>query len=100
MATVPALRIRDLKGLGPRSEQMFALVGILTVREFLATDPYVLYAKLKPVVPALNVLAIYAMIGAQQGRPWLEVKRELRGDILLRLDMMGLTPKKKPPRMK
>ncbi|MFC0131265.1 TfoX/Sxy family DNA transformation protein [Massilia eurypsychrophila] len=99
MTKNPTLRIRDLKGLGPRSEEMFALVGIRTVEKFLATDPYVLYAKLKPVVPGLNVVAIYALIGAQENRHWLEVKRELRGEILLRLDMMGLTSKK-PSRRK
>lgn len=99
MAKEHALRIRDLKGLGPRSEEMFALIGILTMQEFLATDPYALYAKLKPVVPGLNVVAIYAMIDAQENRHWLEVKRELRGEILLRLDMMGLMSSN-PPRRK
>ena len=99
MVTERPMRIRDLMGLGPRSEEMFALGGIHTVDQFLAIDPYELYARLKPVVPELNLVMMYAVIGAQEGRHWLEVKRERRGEILLRLDMMGLAPKK-PARKK
>ena len=45
----PPKRLKELNGFGPRSEEILADLGIHTVDEFMAIDPYALYAKLKPI---------------------------------------------------
>lgn len=87
------LRLRDMKGLGPRSEEWLALVGIHTPDALRAADPFDVYARLRIQVPGFNLTGLYALIGAIEGRSWLEVKRERRTEILLRLEQMGLAPR-------
>ncbi|UGQ45351.1 TfoX/Sxy family DNA transformation protein [Massilia endophytica] len=83
----------SLKGLGPRSEGMLAQVGIHTVEALLASDPYEVYARLKATVPGTSLNALYALIGAIEDRHWLDIKRERKGEILMRLEDMGLAPR-------
>jgi DNA transformation protein len=85
-------RLRDLKGLGPKSERVLPLVGITTVEQLEASDPFDIYARLKMRAPGTSLNALYALIGAIEGRHWQEVKRERRTEILLRLEEMGLAP--------
>ncbi len=40
------MRLRDLKGFGPKSEEILATVDINSVEDFMAIDPYELYKKL------------------------------------------------------
>ncbi|MEH6443225.1 MAG: TfoX/Sxy family DNA transformation protein [Oceanospirillaceae bacterium] len=87
------MRLRDLKGFGPKSEEILALVGISSVEEFMATDPFDLYKELKEKVKSTGLNSIYAIIGAQEGIHWLEVSRTRKTEILMRLDDMGLAPK-------
>ncbi|NRA18830.1 MAG: TfoX/Sxy family DNA transformation protein [Oceanospirillaceae bacterium] len=86
-------RLRDLKGFGPKSEIIFAEVGIHSVAEFMAIDPYDLYKKLKEQVKGTGLNSIYAIIGAREGVHWLEVSRNRKTEILMHLDDMGLAPK-------
>lgn len=88
-----ALRLRDMKGLGPRTEAWLALVGIHTPSALRAADPFEVYARLRTEVPGFSLNGLYALIGAIEGRSWLEVKRERRTEILLRLEQMGLAPR-------
>jgi DNA transformation protein len=88
-----ALRVRDMKGLGPRSEAWLAQVGIHTPDALRAADPFEVYARLHAEVPGFNLNGLYALIGAIEERSWLEVKRERRTEILLRLEQMGLVPR-------
>jgi len=83
-------RIRDLKGFGPKSEELFARIGIHTVEEFLAADPFELYALFKAKVKGTGLNSIYAMIGAQEDIHWQEVARTRKTEILMRLDDMDL----------
>ena len=87
------LRLRDLKGLGVKSEEMLAQVGVDTVADFMAADPFNIYKKLKVKIPSTSLNFLYAMIGAQENRHWKEVKDELKTGILLRLEKMGIAPK-------
>lgn len=41
------VRIRDLKGFGPKSEEILAEVNINSVEEFMDIDPFELYKQLK-----------------------------------------------------
>ncbi|MCJ8298513.1 MAG: TfoX/Sxy family protein [Pseudomonadales bacterium] len=86
-------RLRDLKGFGPKSEIIFAEVGIHSVAEFMAIDPYDLYKKLKEQVKGTGLNSIYAIIGARKEVHWLEVSRTRKTEILMQLDDMGIAPK-------
>ena len=87
------LRLRNLKGLGIRSEEMLSQVGIYCVDDFIASDPFEIYKSLKEKVPGTSLNMLYAMIGAQENRNWREVKDELKTAILLRLEQMGIAPR-------
>jgi len=41
------MRLRDLKGIRPKSEEILAKVNINSVEDFMAIDPYELYKELK-----------------------------------------------------
>lgn len=86
-------RLRDMQNLGIKSEEMLAHVGITTPDQLRNADPFELYARLKKSVPGTSLLALYALIGAIDGQHWLEVKRDRRTEILIRLDDMGIAPK-------
>lgn len=85
-------RLRDLKGFGPKSEEILAQVGIDSVDQFMRVDPFQLYADLKQKVKGTGLNSIYAIIGAQQDVHWQEVARTQKYEILVRLDDMGLAP--------
>lgn len=87
------MRLRDLKGFGPKSEEILAKVDINSVEDFMATDPYILYKELKEKVKGTGLNSIYAIIGAQEGLHWQEVSRTRKAEILMMLDDMGLAPK-------
>ncbi len=86
-------RLRDMKGLGPRCEEWLPLVGINTPDELRAADPFALYSRLRKQVPGFSINGLYAMIGAIEDRNWLDIKRERRAEILMRLEDMGLAPR-------
>ena len=88
-----SMRLRDLKGFGPKSEEILAKVEVNSVEEFMATDPYDLYEALKKKVKGTGLNSIYAIIGAQEGIHWQEVSRTRKTEILMRLDDKGLAPK-------
>lgn len=88
----PPKRLRDLNGLGPKSEEIFAKIDIHTVEDFMAIDPYELYAQLKPM-KGIGLNSIYAIIGARENLSWLEIANTRKMEILMRLDDMGLAPK-------
>lgn len=81
------------QGLGPRSREQLAAVGIHTPAELQACDAFEVYARIKARWPAANRNLVYALLGAQEGRHWLDVARERRTEVLLRLDAMGLAPR-------
>jgi DNA transformation protein len=85
-------RLKDLNGFGPRSEEILAEVDINSVEDFMAIDPYDLYAKIKPM-KGMGLNSIYAIIGARENLSWLEVANTRKTEILMRLDDLGLAPK-------
>jgi len=86
-------RLSDLKGFGPKSEEILAQIGINDVEQFLQMDAFEIYAKLKRNVKGTGLNSIYAIIGAQQDKHWQEIKCEMKEEIIMRLDDMGLAPK-------
>ena len=88
------MSIARLSGLGPKSQQMLAKIGVLSDAEFLAADPYELYRLLKHTGVSVSLNLLYGMIAAQENKDWKVVKQEQKTTILMRLDDMGLAPKK------
>ncbi len=86
-------RLRDLKGLGEKSEAMLESVGIHSVEAFLEADVFEIYRHLHGTMPGLSLNMLYAMMGAQEGVHWQQIARKHRTEILMRLDDMGLAPK-------
>ncbi|MGF1762247.1 TfoX/Sxy family DNA transformation protein [Aliivibrio kagoshimensis] len=87
------MRLRDLKGFGPKSEEILAIVDVHSVDDFMAIDPFELYRLLKADVKGTGLNSIYAIIGARENVHWQEVSRTRKTEILLRLEDMGLAPK-------
>ena len=90
------VRINDLKGFAGKSQQNLAKVGINSVDEFMAADPYELYKKLKETVPGTSLNFIYGIIAAQENKHRHQIIREHKTEILFRLDDMGLAPTSSP----
>ena len=86
-------RLRDLKGFGPKSEEILAKVEINSVEDFMAIDPYQLYKKLKTDVKGTGLNSMYAILGAREGLHWQEIAKTRKTEILMTLDDMGLAPK-------
>ena len=78
------------RGLGPKSRQWLAGIGISTPEQLAAQDPFEVYRRLKAAQPGVSLNLLYALIGAVEHRDWRAVAREDRTAILLRLDGMGL----------
>ncbi len=79
-----------MQNIGPASRAQLAALGIDTLEQLRACDPFALYAQLKQINPKVSLNFLYAIIGAQEGRHWLEIKKERRLDILLHLESLGL----------
>jgi DNA transformation protein len=86
-------RLQDMVNIGAKFEQALMQVGIDSPHQLQNADPFEVYARLKRSVPGSSLVALYALIGAVENRHWLEVKRDRRTEILLRLDDMGIAPK-------
>lgn len=86
------MSIRDLKGLGEKSEMMLEKIGISSTEDFLKADPFEMYARLKNKFSGVGVNFLYAIIGAQENVSWIEIAKTRRTEILLTLDDMGIAP--------
>ena len=88
-----SMRVASLKGLGPKSAAALDSVGIRSVAQLKAGDPFEIYSRLKARIPGTSLNFLYGIIGAIEGVHWQEIKRTRRTEILLRLEEMGLAPK-------
>ena len=61
-------------------------VGVSTPEQLIREDPFVVYRRLRVVNSKVTLNALYAIIGAIEGQNWLEIKRQRRMEILLRLE--------------
>lgn len=85
--------VASLKGLGPKSAAALHSVGISSVEQLKAGDPFEIYRRLKSSNPGTSLNFLYGIIGAIEDVNWQEIKRTRRTEILLRLEEMGLAPK-------
>jgi DNA transformation protein and related proteins len=84
---------KEWQGLGAKSREQLAAVGIHTPDELRSSDAFDVYARIKVRWPGASRNLVYALIGAQEGRHWRDIARERRTEVLLRLDAMGLAPR-------
>jgi len=80
-------KLRDLKGLGPKSEILLIEVGINTeeeLREIGAIRAFIRLNKKCNTKPSLNFL--YAMVGALEGEHWLNVAKHEKGQLVMELE--------------
>ena len=82
-----ARRLRDLPGLGPKSERWLHQVGVADPEALAALGAVRAFVRLcerGDPRPSLNLL--YALVGAIEHRPWTDVARTDRERILAQLD--------------
>ena len=89
-----AKRIRDLQGLGVQTEILLQQIEIHTVAQFMAADPIQIYAQVVALKGSSSMNLLYAMVGAQEGRTWLDIAKTRRSELLLALDDLGIAPVK------
>lgn len=80
-------------GLGPRSREQLAAVGIHTPDALRRRDAFEVYALVKARWPGASRNLVYALLGAQEGRDWRDIARERRTEVLMRLEALGLAPR-------
>ena len=81
------LRLRDLKGLGPKSEASLQEIGISSPDELKRVGAVRAFINLRQratVKPSLNFL--YAMVGALEDRHWREIAETERTRLFAELD--------------
>ena len=80
-------RLRDLPGLGPKSEQWLHEVGIeteLQLKQVGAIRAFIRLRAESSIKPSLNFL--YALVGAIEGKQWLAVAQNEKGRLLMELE--------------
>jgi DNA transformation protein len=80
-------RLRDLPGLGPKSEQWLHEVGIETESQLKQLGAIRAFIRLRAecsIKPSLNFL--YALVGAIEGKQWLTVAQNEKGRLLMELE--------------
>lgn len=85
--------LAGLRALGPKSRALLARAGVASADALRTRDPFLLYAELKALDPAVSLNMLYALIAAIEDRDWREVARTDKTRILLRLEDLGLAPK-------
>lgn len=88
----------SLKGLGPRSRQWLARLGIHDLTALQRADAVDLYLRLRRQVPGVSLNLLYALVGAQQDRDWRVVMREQRSALLAELDARRMAGVRHAPR--
>lgn len=81
------MKLRDMRGLGPKSEEALIAAGIETpeqLREVGAVPAFVTLYENDRKNAHLNFL--YALVAATEDRDWLDVARNDRGRLLLELE--------------
>ncbi len=81
------MKLKDLKGLGPKSEKFLNEVGILTPEDLEAIGAVKAFVKLNKecsIKPGLNFL--YAMVGALEDKHWCVIAKSEKGRLLMELE--------------
>ncbi|MGF1721002.1 TfoX/Sxy family protein [Vibrio kyushuensis] len=80
-------KLRDLQGLGPKSEAMLVNAGIdsvMLLKKLGAIRAFIKVKKQGDINPSLNLL--YAMVGALEGKHWLEIAKKQKAELIIQLE--------------
>jgi len=81
------LKIQELKGLGPKSEEQLRAVGIHTPEDLAQLGAVGAFMKLKAqkgAAPSLNFL--YAMVGALENKHWTDISKTDKAHLLMEIE--------------
>jgi len=81
------MKLRDLKGLGPASEEMLQSIDIKTPKDLEELGAVRAFIKLKSaskMKPSLNML--YAMVGALEDKHWIDIATTEKGRLIMEID--------------
>jgi DNA transformation protein len=83
---VSAEPIRNLRSLGPKSQEMLARAGITTVAQLREIGSVAAYLRVRRTDGRASLNLLWALESALTGEPWLDVARKHRTSLLLALD--------------
>ncbi|MCE2593662.1 TfoX/Sxy family protein [Motilimonas cestriensis] len=81
------MKLRNLPGLGPKSEQMLVAAGvdsITVLRQLGAIKAFIKVSQHQGKTPSLNLL--YALVGALEGEHWLTIAKTQRAELVMALE--------------
>lgn len=79
-------QIADLPNFGPKSQQMLAQAGILTVEQLRELGAVRAYVQVKRSSDNASLNLLWAMEGALSGQHWQQVAKHERLRLLLELE--------------
>jgi len=78
--------ISELKSLGPKSQEMLARAGIVTVAQLREVGSIAAYVRAKKANPAVSLNLLWGLESALTGQQWQQVARVHRTSLLLALE--------------
>jgi DNA transformation protein len=75
-----------LKGLGARSQEWLKTVGIHSLADLKKRGSVETYLSLEAVQGKVSLNLLYAMEGALQSKPWQQIARDQKTELLAALD--------------
>jgi DNA transformation protein and related proteins len=79
-------QIKDLKSLGPKSQDMLAKAGITSVEQLRTMGSVAAYVQTQRIQNNVSLNLLWALESALTGLPWQEVAREHRTSLLLAVE--------------
>lgn len=81
------MKLRDLKGLGPKSERQLNDIDIFTKEDLEKTgaiNAFIQLSNHSNIKPSLNFL--YAMVGALENKHWADIAKNDKYRLLMELE--------------
>lgn len=78
--------LSDLRGLGPRSQEMLARAGITSLGQLQQLGSVAAYAMARRANPGASLNLLWALESALTGERWQDVARKHRTSLLFALD--------------
>lgn len=86
MRMAQEMQISDLKGLGPKSQEMLARAGIRSVSQLREMGAIEAFVRTKRANPNVSLNLLWAIESALTGEPWQSVAQHHRASLLLALE--------------
>ncbi|BBN81992.1 hypothetical protein PA25_19770 [Pseudoalteromonas sp. A25] len=80
------IKLADLPGLGPKSEQMLIESGVDSVEVLREIGSVRAFLRVKHNQGRVSLNLLYALEGALQGKHWLDIASEKKAELLMTLE--------------